>query len=125
MSGITLDAGPLIGLDRNNRKVIALLARAHETGEDLFIPGSALAQAVRNPTRQARLSRLLRQPRTMIVPLDRVAAIAVGTLLAESCTSDIADAQVAVCARRTHTGIMTSDPDDLRHLAPEIALTGI
>jgi len=30
MSGVTLDAGGLIALDRNDRRVIALLARASE-----------------------------------------------------------------------------------------------
>jgi len=32
MSGVTFDAGGLIALDRDDRRVIALLARAAETG---------------------------------------------------------------------------------------------
>lgn len=124
-TGVTLDAGPLIQLDRNDRRVVVLLARAEETGERVVVPGTALAQAVRDPARQARLARLLRQPTTAVMPLDRVDATSVGRLLAASGTSDIADAHVVVCARRASTTVVTTDPDDLRRLDPSIALTMI
>jgi hypothetical protein len=45
-----------------------------------------------------------------------VDATNVGRLLAASGTSDIADAHVAICARRTGQRVVTSDPDDLRAL---------
>ncbi|MGH3319151.1 MAG: PIN domain-containing protein [Streptosporangiaceae bacterium] len=122
-TGVTLDAGPLLKLDRNDRQVAVLLARAEETAEPVIVPGTALAHAIRDPARQARLSRLLRQPRTRVIPLDRVDATSVGRLLAASDTSDIADAHVVVCARRAGTGVVTSDPDDLRRLDPTITLT--
>lgn len=121
--GVTLDAGPLLQLDRNDRRVVVLLARAEETTEQVVVPATALAQAVRDPSRQARLARLLRQPRTRVVPLDRVDATSVGRLLAASGTSDIADGHVVVCARRAGTGVVTSDPDDLRRLDPRLTLT--
>lgn len=124
-TGVTLDAGPLLKLDRNDRRVAVLLARAEETADPIVVPGSALAQAIRDPARQARLSRLLRQPRTTVAPLDRVDATSVGRLLAASDTSDIADAHVVVCARRAGTRIVTSDPDDLRRLAPSMSLITI
>ncbi|WP_162802907.1 hypothetical protein [Ornithinimicrobium avium] len=38
MSGITLDAGPLIQLDRGDRRVILLLARAESVGARVVIP---------------------------------------------------------------------------------------
>jgi predicted nucleic acid-binding protein len=118
----TLDAGPLLRLDRNDRRVVVLLARALETGDRIIVPGSALAQAMRNPARQARLSRLLRQPRTEVVPLGRVDAIRVGRVLAASGTSDITDAHVVVCARRERSTVVTSDPDDLHALDPTLNL---
>lgn len=121
--GVTLDAGPLLKLDRNDRRVAVLLARAEERGDRVLVPATALAQAMRDPARQARLSRLLRQPRTTTVPLDRVDATSVGRLLAASATSDVADAHVVVCARRAGTGVVTSDPDDLRGLDPTLTLT--
>jgi predicted nucleic acid-binding protein len=120
MAGVTLDAGGLIALDRNDRRVVALLARAREVGAHITIPATALAQAVRRPDRQVRLSRLIRQPTTAVVALDRVDATNVGRLLAASGTSDVVDAHVVVCARRTDQQVVTSDPGDLRRLDPDI-----
>jgi len=122
MTGITLDAGGLIALDRNDRRVVVLLARAAETGSRVTVPATALAQAVRRPERQVRLARLMRQPTTDVVSLDGVDATSVGRLLAASGTSDVIDAHVVVCARRSGQQIMTSDPDDLRELSPNLGL---
>ncbi len=125
MSGVTLDAGGLIALDRSDRRLVVLLARAAETGSRVTVPATALAQVVRNPERQARLARLIRQPTTDVVALDRVDATNVGRLLAASGTSDIADAHVVICARRSGQQIVTSDPDDLRRLDPSIGLVNL
>jgi hypothetical protein len=122
MPGVTLDAGGLIALDRNDRRVIVLLARARETGARVTIPGTALAQAIRRPERQIRLARLVRQPTTDVVALDRVDATNVGRLLAATGTADIADAHVVICARRASQDVVTSDPDDLRLLDPAVRL---
>jgi predicted nucleic acid-binding protein len=122
MPGVTLDAGGLIALDRNDRRVLVLLARAGEAGTRITIPATALAQAIRRPERQVRLARLIRQPTTDIVELDRVDATSVGRLLAASGTSDIADAHVVICARRAGQQVVTSDPGDLRLLDPTIQL---
>jgi len=122
MSGLTLDAGALIALDRNDRRVIALVAQTQLLGLALTIPATALAQAMRAPARQARLSRLVRQPSARVVPLDALDATRVGVLLAASRTTDIADAHVVICARRFEEPIVTSDPDDLRRLDPEADL---
>lgn len=122
MSGITLDAGGLIALDRNDRGVIALIARASERGMRITIPATALAQAIRNPARQARLSRLIRQIDTDLVALDGPDATSVGLLLARTGTTDVVDAHVILCARRAKQAIVTSDAGDLRRIAPEIQL---
>jgi hypothetical protein len=120
MAGVTLDAGGLIAVDRNDRQVTVLLARAAETRARVTIPASALAQAVRRPERQVRLARLIRQPTTDVIPLDRVDATNIGRLLAASGTADVVDAHVVVCASRAHQRVVTSDPDDLRRLDPTI-----
>lgn len=120
--GVTFDAGGLIALDRNDRRVVVLLARARETGARITIPATALAQAMRRPDRQARLARLVRQLTTDVISLDRVDATNVGRLLAASQTSDITDAHVVICARRSDQRVITSDPDDLRALDPGIRL---
>jgi hypothetical protein len=125
VAGITMDAGALISVDRNDRRVLVLLARARETGSRVTVPASALAQAVRNPERQARLARLLRQPTTDVVPLDRVDATNVGRLLAASSMPDVVDAHVVICARRARQRAVTSDPDDLRALDPTLQVVTI
>jgi hypothetical protein len=125
MPGVTLDAGGLIALDRDDRRVVVLLARARETGATITVPASALAQAIRRPDRQARLARLIRQPTTDVVDLGRVDATSIGRLLAASGTSDIADAHVVICARRADQPVVTSDPGDLRHLDPTLQLIAL
>lgn len=122
MNGITFDAGGLIALDRNDRRVLALIARATERGMRITIPATALAQAIRKPVRQARLSRLIRQVGTDLIPLDGPDATAVGLLLARTGTADIVDAHVAICAQRAAQAVVTSDADDLRRIAPELHL---
>jgi hypothetical protein len=122
MPGVTLDAGGLIAVDRNDRRVLVLLARARETGARITVPASALAQAIRKPQRQARLARLIRQPLTDVVDLGRVDATSIGRLLAVSGTADIVDAHVVICARRASQPVVTSDAGDLRKLDPTLRL---
>jgi hypothetical protein len=122
MPGVTLDTGGLIALDRGDRRVIVLLARAAETAARITVPASALAQAIRDPARQVRLSRLMRQPTTDVVPLDRVDATGVGRLLAASATTDVVDAHVVICARRAGQPVVTSDPEDLTALDPGLSV---
>lgn len=120
MRGLTLDAGALIALDRGDRTLLALLARARENGDRITVPATVLAQALRSPARQVRIVRLCRQPATDLVALDGPDASAVGLLLAHSHTADIVDAHVIVCARRAHQAVLTSDPDDMTHMAPDV-----
>ena len=89
------------------------------------LPATALAQAMRNPARQARLSRLIRQPNADLIPLNGPDATAVGLLLARTATADIADAHVVLCAQRTGQVVVTSDPADIRRLDPELRLLAI
>lgn len=122
MPGVTLDAGGLIALDRGDRRVVVLLARSAQTGSSVTVPATALAQALRRPDRQVRLARLIRQPTTAVVALDRVDATSVGRLLAASGTADIVDAHVVICARRADQPVVTSDAADLRRLDPAARL---
>jgi len=125
MPGLTFDAGGLIALDRDDRRAVVLLARARETGARITVPASALAQAIRRPERQARLSRLIRQPTTDVIELGRVDATNAGRLLAASGTSDITDAHVVICARRAGQPVITADPGDLRQLDPALRLIAL
>jgi predicted nucleic acid-binding protein len=125
VSGITFDAGGLIALDRNHRQVLTLIARAAEQGLRITIPAAALAQAMRSPARQARLSRLIRQSNTDLISLDGPDATAAGLLLSRTGTTDVVDAHVIVCARRAGQTVITSDPGDLRRIAPQLPLYAI
>ena len=125
MPGMTLDAAGLIAVDRGDRRMLVLLARARETGATITIPAGALARAVRDPVRQARLSRLVRQPAADVVSLDQVDATHTGRLLAASRTTDVIDAHVVLCARRAGQPVVTSDASDLRRLDPGLRLITI
>jgi hypothetical protein len=122
VNGVTFDAGGLIALERNDRRVLALLAIAIERGDSIVVPATALAQVIRNPARQVRLWRFIQRDRTEVVPLDYGRAQAVGALLARSGTTDIADAHVVICAGKAGHAVITSDPIDLRRLDPGLRL---
>lgn len=116
VSGLTLDAGALIALERRQHAVIRLVGRARERGTKVTIPASVLAQTVRDPRRQALLSQMLRHRSTRVESLDRVAAVAVGRRLAAAGTADVVDAHVVVTAEARGDAIVTSDPDDINRL---------
>jgi predicted nucleic acid-binding protein len=122
MIGVTLDAGALIALERSDRRIIALLARATATDATITIPATVVAQVMRDPARQVRTSKLIRQPNTRLPALDAQAAVQVGRLLAASRTSDVVDAHVVLCAREADDSIVTSDPRDLTRLNPSARL---
>ena len=125
MKGVTFDSGGLIALDRGNRRVLALVARAKERGMRVTVPATALAQAVRNPARQALLSRFMRQAGTDLIELNGPDATAVGLLLARTGAADIVDAHVVLCAERARQAVVTSDADDLRRLAPNLEVVAV
>lgn len=122
VNGVTLDAGGLIALDKNDRRVLSILRLALQEGARIIVPATVLAQVIRNPAKQVRLWRLIQRDETEVVPLDASHAQAVGLLLAQTSTTDIADAHVAVCARREGYAVITSDPLDLRRLDPSLRL---
>lgn len=125
MTGLTLDAGALIAVERGDRSFAALLARTREHGGRITIPASALAQAMRSPVRQVRLVRLCRHQTTDLISLDGPEATAVGLLLADTRTADIVDAHVVICARRAKQVVVTSDRDDIARLAPDLTIISV
>lgn len=116
MSGAVLDTGALVGFDRNDRRVVAIVARALEHRDPLVVPAGVVAQAWRDGRTQVRLSRLLGSPVCEIVPLDDHAARSVGQLCGATSTDDITDAAVALTARQRSLRVITSDPDDIRRI---------
>jgi predicted nucleic acid-binding protein len=123
--GITFDAGGLIALDRNDRRVFTIVSTALEDGDRIVIPATALAQVIRNPAKQVRLWQMVQHGQTDVVPLDASYAQAIGLLLARVGTSDIADAHVVICAQRAGHTVITSDPFDLRRLDPGLRMISV
>ena len=125
VNGIIFDAGGLIAVERNNRRVFSILETALEDGDRIIVPATALAQVIRNPAKQVRLWRMIQFDRTEVVPLDRSHARAVGALLARTGTLDIVDAHVAICAQTGGYAIITSDPLDLKRLDPKLRIIAV
>ena len=126
VTGLTLDAGALIAIERGSEQVHALLRRVLEQeGAVINIPAGALAQALRNPARQARLMRLLGRRQVRVASLDLATAYAAGMILALRDMSDPIDASVVVCARRYKQPIVTSDIEDLRRLDQTVELFAV
>ena len=123
LRGFTFDTGALIAYERGSGVVNALIRQAGETsGAVVHIPAGVVAQAFRDGRRQARLMRLFKLPQAQIVALDPPMAFVVGLLLGRRAGDDVVDASVVVCARRYGQGVLTSDPDDLRRLDPDLPL---
>jgi len=125
VNGIVFDAGGLIALERNDRRVFSILDTALEDGDRIIVPATALAQVIRNPARQVRLWRTIQFDKTEVIPLDGSQAQAVGALLARTSTSDITDAHVVICAQTAGYAIVTSDPLGLKRLDPALRLIRI
>jgi predicted nucleic acid-binding protein len=113
VSRIVLDAGALIGLERNDRELWAAIKLASRRGEDVLVPSTALAQVWRGTAAQALLAMALRQ--CTVSSFDSLAR-AVGELCGRTRTPDICDAHVALVAALHGDALYTSDPKDLRVL---------
>lgn len=114
MTGITYDAGALIAAERDDRLVWLLHRRALDRGMRPTVPAGVLGQAWRGGP-QARLSRLLKG--CHIEPLDERRARIAGHTCGRAGTSDIVDAVVAAGAVARKDLVVTSDTDDIEHLA--------
>jgi predicted nucleic acid-binding protein len=113
-SAITFDTGALIAIERRSRRMQALLDEIDRRDWQVAVPAGAVAQAWRGGSRQARIAALLGDERTQVVPLDDLAARAIGLLCGRSGHADVVDVSVALCARQRNLHVVTSDPDDLR-----------
>ncbi len=125
MSGITLDAGALVALEKNDRRVVTILRRALATESLVAVPAGVVGQVWRDGARQARLARFLRSSRVVVEPLDDARARAAGQLCGVTGTRDVIDAAVVLCARAHGHAILTSDAADLRRLDPTVPLEAV
>lgn len=121
-TGLTLDTGALLALERGDPRVRALLRRALEHDIALAVPAGVVAQSWRGGSRQARVARLLGDPAVEVPPLDDTTARAVGLLCGRSGHSDVVDVHVALHARDRDQTVVTSDPEDLHAIDPGLRL---
>ena len=125
MSGAVLDSGALVGFERNDRRVVAIVSRALHHRDPLVVPAGVVAQAWRDGGRQVRLARLLGSPLCEIVALDDRTARAVGQLCGVSGTADSVDASVALAGRQRKLRVVTSDADNIRRVDSRLELVPI
>jgi hypothetical protein len=123
--GLTLDAGALIALERGDERVRAVLALALEQRRPLRIPAGVVGQVWRGGSLQVAVSRLLRAREVEVQALDEPLARAAGELCAAAGTRDVIDATVVLAARERGDTVLTSDPDDLRHLDRTLRLARV
>ena len=116
------DAGALAAHERRDRKVAALLEVAARHRIEMILPSAVLAQVWRDGTRQAILSKALRNPGLTEAPLHHDDAKRAGGLLRGSGTTDVAGAHVAVLAMRLRAPVITSDPGDITKFDADIEL---
>jgi len=118
---LILDAGALIALARSDYRVRSYLIVALERGVDVLVPLVVVTQTIRGAAADALINRLLKSRGVSVPAVGEELARAAGQLLAKSGPRDAADAQVvAEAACSAPATILTSDPDDIRHLAADL-----
>jgi predicted nucleic acid-binding protein len=118
MTAVVYDTGALVAADRNKPAMWEIHAEALAMGVRPIVPVVVLAQAWRGGP-QHNLSRLLRGCR--ILPDTEETGRTAGIACAAARTSDVIDAIVVATAVRLGDAlIVTSDPDDIAHLATSI-----
>ncbi len=121
LSGLTLDAGALIAVERGDRRLRVLLDETERAGLPIVVPVGPLAQVWRDGARQVTLARFLNATdRVDIVEWEVAVARAAGVLCGRVGTSDVVDASVALCARERDHHVVTSDPQAFAALDPRL-----
>jgi hypothetical protein len=108
------DAGAFIALDKRSKRriVLAIVEQLRDQGEPLRTTSPVLAQAWRDPARQAAMARLAK---TMdVLPFGDSKTI--GLRCGDAGTNDVVDADLAIWADVLVDTILTTDPRDLTKL---------
>jgi hypothetical protein len=123
------DAGALIALDNNDRRMWARYHLALQDGRDIHVPAVVVGQAWRDARRQVQLGRVLAG--CCVNPVGVETAKAAGVLCGRAGSSDVVDAVVVTAAVALGAVIWTSDPGDIGDLAgqfgarPRIAICAV
>ncbi len=105
------DAGVFIALDNPAQReiIVALIERLRQQNASLHTTEAVLAQAWRDPARQAPMARLVKT--TTVLPFSD--AKTVGVRCAQTDTSDVVDADLATWSDVLESTILTTDPNDM------------
>jgi hypothetical protein len=115
VSGLILDAGALVAVDRDDRAMIARLRASQQHGLELRTNAMVVAQVWRDQRgRQINLARLLAA--VDVRAIRQKDGRDAGVLLAAAGTADPIDATVVLLAAPGDR-ILTSDPSDISRLA--------
>jgi hypothetical protein len=109
------DAGALVALDQNDRRMWARHKLALDDERDIHVPAIVVGQAWRDARRHVRLRQALAGCRVDPVGLDT--SKAAGVLCGKTGTADVVDAMVVVMAAALRAIVWTSDPQDISALA--------
>jgi predicted nucleic acid-binding protein len=120
LTGVVYDTGALLKAERRDRLVWLRHDQILATGRVPVVPAVVLAQAWRGGP-QALLSRFLRG--CHIEPADAEVARKAGTACTRAGTCDVVDATVVVTAVARRALVVTTDPDDLQHLADAMGVS--
>ena len=107
---LVLDAGALIGIDRDDRRTAGLIELGRRSGAALVTAAPVVAQAWRGSARLARLLAMID-----VRPTHLVEARAAGELLAATDTADVVDALLALLPVPGDQ-LLTSDSGDVSAL---------
>jgi hypothetical protein len=110
---VVLDAGALIGIDRNDRRMLTAIKVARANSVGLVSVAPVVGQAWRNGARQAVLSRWIPWIDVRITELDD--AKDAGELLAKARTSDVVD-ELLCLEVNAGDQVFTSDVTDIKVL---------
>ena len=124
IGGKVVDSSALAAYVRGSVAMDSWLAVAKELGIVLYVPALAVIE-VRTvcevyPTSDALLSRLLDHPSVIHSVLSSADALTVIRLLDESRAWDGIAGQVILVARQRGWPVLTTDPDRLRRIAPDL-----
>ena len=122
MTGVVLDAGAFLGLERRVPEMADFFNRARKDKRPLVTSAGVIGQVWRGDKGQTPIAWALRWPNTEVLAFSHADGRAAGRLLAMSGTSDVIDAHVALLARARRWPVITSDPDDMQRLDSTIEL---
>jgi hypothetical protein len=111
-AGLTLDAGALIAAEKRSFRFLAIWKERQERRLRVTLPAVVFAQVWRGNSPV--IARLL--PACRWEAFDERQGRLVGELLGKSRTQDIVDAVVVLGAIARGDRVVTSDPEDIRHL---------